>query len=86
MMFFPARGRAIATATDAAGDYSVVLAPGEYKVTVNIGVKLPAGWKEGDPVPPQEVVLPTEYTTRIKTSLKATVAVGGEQAIDFVLP
>jgi hypothetical protein len=86
LMFFPARGRAITTATDAAGHYALELAPGEYAVTVNLSVKLPAGWKEGDPIPPPEIDLPTEYTMRIKTPLKATVAAGGEQVNDFVIP
>lgn len=86
LMFFPAHGRAITTATDADGHYAVELAPGDYAVTVNLSIKLPAGWKEGDPTPQQEVVLPAEYTTRIKTPLKATVATGGNEPIDFALP
>lgn len=86
VMFFPERGRAIAAATDAAGDYTVELAPGDYAVTVNLSVRLSAGWKEGDPVPPQSVKLPSEYTTRVNTPLKATIAAGGNEPIDFVLP
>jgi hypothetical protein len=86
LMFFPPHGRAVATATNAAGEYVVKLAPGEYEVTLNASVKLPAGWKEGDPVPPQETVLPTVYTTRVKSPLTATVAASGAQSIDFVLP
>ncbi len=86
LMFFPPRGRAIAAATDATGAYAVRLEPGEYTVTVNVSVQLPAGWKEGDPVPRQEIVLPTEYTTRVKTPLQASIAASGEQSIDFVLP
>jgi hypothetical protein len=85
-MFYPARGRAITAATDAAGDYTVELAPGDYAVTVNLSVKLPSGWKEGDPVPPQSVILPAEFTTRINTPLKATIAASGDEPIDFVLP
>jgi hypothetical protein len=86
LLFFPPRGRAIATSTNAAGKYTVTLPPGQYDVTVNVSVQLPDGWKEGDPIPPQEIVLPTQYTTRIKTPLQATVAASGEQSIDFALP
>ncbi len=86
LMFFPPHGRAIATSTNATGEYAVTLAPGRYEVTVNASVRLPEGWKEGDPVPPQEIVLPTQYTTRIKTPLQATIASSGEQSIDFDLP
>ncbi len=86
LMFFPARGRAISAATDAAGDYTVELAPGEYRVIVNTSVSLPRGWKEGDPVPQQEIVLPTEFTIRARTPLKATVPASGGASIDFVLP
>jgi len=86
LMFFPPHGRAVVAPTNEAGEYVVQLAPGQYDVTVNASVQLPAGWKEGDPVPPQETVLPTLYTTRVKTPLKATVAASGTQSIDFVLP
>jgi hypothetical protein len=86
VMFFPPHGRAIVTTTNATGDYAVKLEPGQYDVTVNTSVQLPAGWKEGDPVPPQKTVLPTIYTTRVKTPLQATVAASGAQSIDFDLP
>jgi hypothetical protein len=86
LMFFPPQGSPIPAVTDAAGDYAVKLAPSEYTVTVNVSVQLPAGWKEGDPVPRQKIVLPAEYTTRVKSVLKATVAANGSQPIDFVLP
>ncbi len=86
LMFFPPQGSPIPAVTDSEGNYAVKLAPSEYTVTVNVSVQLPAGWKEGDPVPRQEIVLPTEYTTRVKSVLKATVAADGPQSIDFVLP
>ncbi len=86
LMFFPPQGRAIVTTTNATGDYEVKLEPGEYDVTVNASVQLPVGWKEGDPVPPQETVLPTIYTTRVQSPLQATVAASGAQSIDFILP
>ena len=85
LTFFPEHGRAMATATDAAGHYAIELAPGEYAVTVNLSVKLPAGWKEGDPVPEQKLVLPAKYTTRVRSTLTATVAENQQQPIDFAL-
>ena len=85
-MFFPPQGSPIPAVTNADGDYAVKLEPSEYTVTVNVSVQLPAGWKEGDPVLRQKIVLPTEYTTRVKSVLKATVAADGPQSIDFVLP
>lgn len=85
LTFFPEQGRAIATATDAAGDYAVELSPGDYDVIVNVSVKLPSGWKEGDPVPQQEFVLPAEYTTRARSPLKAMVTADQQQPIDFAL-
>lgn len=83
--FFPAQGRAVVTPTDEAGEYSAMLAPGAYKVTVNVGVTLPPGWKEGDAVPKQAIVLPVEYTMQSRTKLSATIAPGSGQAIDLKL-
>lgn len=84
--FFPERGRPTTAATNDAGRYSVDLAPGAYKVTVNIGVQLPPGWKEGDPVPPQQVTIPLQYTSRVNTPLRTTVTAVGAEPTDFALP
>ena len=84
-MFFPVKGRPISAALMPEGEYSVELPPGDYEIVVSVGYELPPGWKEGDPIPPQKVVLPAQYTTRAKTKLKATVAPGQEEPIDFVL-
>jgi hypothetical protein len=83
--FFPERGRPTTASTDERGQYTVGLAPGDYRVTVNVGVQLPPGWKEGDPVPPQKLQLPAQYTTRVSTPLKTTVAAGGADPTDFSL-
>ena len=85
LMFFPERGRATLTNTDASGDYSLDLPPGQYTVIVNVGVKLPPGWKESDPIPPQKTVLPPDYTTRARSSLRAKVDKGLQEPIDFGL-
>lgn len=84
--FFPERGRPITTATDEQGQYMADLAPGEYRVTVNIGVQLPPGWKEGDPVPPQKASIPAQFTSRVNTPLKMTVTESGAEPSDFNLP
>jgi hypothetical protein len=86
VQFFPAAGRPAVATIDDFGKFSVDLSPGDYEVTVNVSVKLPPGWKEGDPVPKQELVIPAEYTTRARSPLKATVVDGQTEPIDFVLP
>ena len=85
LMFYPEHGRTVATSTDAAGEYHATLPPGDYAVTVNISVKPPAGWKEGDPIPPPKFVLPDKYTNRVKSILKAGVKPDQTDAIDFDL-
>jgi hypothetical protein len=83
--FFPERGRPITTSTDEQGLYTVDLAPGEYRVTVNIGAQLPEGWKEGDPVPPQKAIVPPQFTSRVNTPLRTTVTQTGAEPADFLL-
>jgi hypothetical protein len=93
LTFFPASGRPEAT-TVSKGEYSIELArqnhwrirtPGEYTAIVLIGIDLPKGYKEGDPVPPPKIVLPEEYTSRAKSPLKAVVSSGQAEPIDFDL-
>ena len=82
--FYPATGRPIG-ASISDGKYSVQLPPGQYKVTVSLGVNLPPGWKEGDPVPPREITLPNQYTSVSRTQLSATVTENQQEPIDFAL-
>jgi hypothetical protein len=84
LTFFPAKGRS-ESATVTNGEYSVALLPGEYTAAVLIGVNLPKGYKEGDPIPPPKFVLPEIYTSQAKSPLKATVAAGKNEPIDFEL-
>lgn len=88
LMFYPGEGRPmIAPLSDGGYGYSVELAPGEYRVTVNLGAELPPGWKEGDPVPPTTRKLPRQFSSRLDTPLTATVSAEGEgQTIDFNVP
>jgi hypothetical protein len=85
LTFFPESGRPIATPLTDAGQYAVELPPDQYDVAVSVGVTLPAGWKEGDPVPPPEITLPARYTTRAKSVLQATVAADQAEPVDFAL-
>jgi hypothetical protein len=84
VMFYPISGRP-ETATIADGDYSAQLAPGDYTVQLNVGVDVPKGYKEGEPLPPPKFKLPEEYTNRTKSILKASVKQGQTDPIDFLL-
>jgi hypothetical protein len=84
LTFSPASGRPV-SATVSNGEYSVELMPGEYTAVVLIGVNVPKGYKEGDPIPPPSIVLPEIYTSPSKSPLKAMVAAGKNEPIDFDL-
>jgi hypothetical protein len=83
--FFPTSGRPVNVPRASDGAYTAELEPGEYSVTVSYTEPLPPGFKEGDPVPPPKIVLPAEYTTSARSTLKATVTPDHDQPIDFTL-
>jgi hypothetical protein len=84
--FFPASGRQIQAIVASDGAYEANLPPGEYRVALSLSVDLPPGWKEGDPMPPPPIKLPTKYTKRVETPLTASVsAENSSQTIDFNL-
>lgn len=83
--FFPQSGRPVIESISATGDYTAELPPGEYTVVINVAADRPAAYKEGDIVPPPKFVLPDQYTTRAKSTLKATVAPGQAEPINFEL-
>ncbi len=85
--FHPDKGQPTIAAIDSTGSYTVELPLGEYRVAVYAaGVKVPEGWKDGDPSPPPpKLVLPSEYSTRAKTKLHITVTGSGTQTEDFIL-
>ena len=85
LTFFPTEGRSINVPITQDGKYAGQLPEGSYKVTVTIGFDVPAGWKEGDPLPPPKTKVPKIYTSRIKTPLRADVSKSAESTIDFVL-
>jgi hypothetical protein len=84
LTFFPSTGRPVSTNVSN-GDYAVDLAPGDYTTTIDVAPEFPPGFKEGDPQPKPKYVLPDEYTTRTKTTLKAIVNTSQDQPIDFEL-
>ena len=83
--FFPKSGRPVTAVLSPSGEYSVELPPGGFDVVINVGVELPPGWKEGDPVPKQTNELPAKYTVRARSTLTATVAENQSEPIDFAL-
>jgi len=82
--FFPKGGRPVGAAIRH-GEYQTELTPDEYTVALDIAPEFPKGFKEGDPLPPQKAALPEEYTSRTKSTLKATVKAGQSEPIDFDL-
>jgi len=85
LTFFAATGRPTTVAVDSSGAYSAELPPGEFDVIVGVSAQIPPGWKEGDRLPPPKVVLPAQYTTRAKTSLRAAIAPDQADPVDFDL-
>lgn len=83
LTFFPASGRPTVVTVAETGQYETRLAPGQYRVTVRVNVELPPGYKDGDPLPPPEVDVPSRYSSRSRTPLTATVAADQSEPIDF---
>ncbi|BBO35121.1 hypothetical protein [Lacipirellula parvula] len=78
----PAIGGPIA----ADGTYSLSLPAGEYRIRVDAPSPMPAGWKEGDPLPilpPRPV--PESYA-RFETSGLTLQATGDAQTHDIKMP
>jgi hypothetical protein len=59
--------------------------PIEYTVTLDVAPEFPKGFKEGDPLPTQKVTIPEEYTSRAKSTLKASVKAGQSEPVNFDL-
>jgi hypothetical protein len=83
--FFPAQGRPESAPLSDEGAYEIHLPPGDYRVTINVGLTLPPGWKEGDPVPRPTIVLPPQYSTPAKSALTAQISPELTESIDFPL-
>lgn len=85
LAFYPSKGRPTITAISADGSFECRLPVGDYRVTVTIGVKLPPGWKEGDPVPPRAIRLPPAYGSRVKTPIKVSITESRSEPLDLKL-
>jgi hypothetical protein len=84
LTFYPTTGRTTGAAISG-GNYTSELAPGDYAVTVSVAQELPPGFKETDTPPPIKFVLPETYTSRAKSTLKASVQRAQSEPIDFDL-
>ena len=84
LTFYPQSGRPVSAAVDQ-GQYSTRLLPGDYTATVALAIELPKRSLENEPVPPPKNVLPEEYTTENKSTLKRTIKSDQSEAIDFDL-
>jgi hypothetical protein len=69
------------------GSYEFDLPPGEYTVRIDTPPPMPAGYKEGDPLPklaPRQV--PEKYSLYDTSGLTVTVGTDSPQQQDFALP
>jgi hypothetical protein len=83
--FFPASGRPVMSVISDDGTYSAEMPPGDYVVALGVSTDLPPGFKEGDPIPPPKVDLPHHYTSRVRSSLSASVTEDTDEPINFEL-
>lgn len=69
------------------GSYQLVLSPGEYQVRVDSPAPLPAGWKEGDPLPSdKDRPVPAKYANFDSSGLTATIEANGDESVDIAIP
>jgi hypothetical protein len=73
--FFPATGgRPIGQTIGSDGKYAIELPPGDYTVVVLASnPPVPAGWKEGDPLPKPEVTIPAKYGLPTSSPLQVSI-------------
>ncbi|MCA9259108.1 MAG: hypothetical protein KDA61_07905 [Planctomycetales bacterium] len=83
--FYPTVGRPTSAALGSDGSYEAKLEPGDYQATIAVNVALPAGWKEGDPIPKPQSSVPLQYTSRARTPLTAHIDDGESARVDFDL-
>jgi hypothetical protein len=76
IMFQPSKGRLASAPLQSDGKYSISLTLGEYSVFLNAPPKLPDGFKESDPLPPNPNPLPSKYSQKETSGLSVTVEAG----------
>jgi hypothetical protein len=85
--FLAAKSRPLGGAIESDGTYSVKLPPGQYQVRVDAPAPLPAGFKEGMPMPTTSRLVPEKYANFTSSGLTATISdASGSQQVDFKLP
>jgi hypothetical protein len=85
--FLPKQGRPLGGGIESDGTYSVSLPPGEYQVRIDAPAPLPAGYKEGMPLPPARPLVPEKYANFNSSGLTAAIDdKGSSQQVDFKLP
>lgn len=67
------------------GTFEFVLPPGEYQVLINAPAPLPAGWKEGDPLPTAPPLVPEKFASFGTSGLTASVGAESPQQVDFAI-
>jgi hypothetical protein len=66
----------LAAGLESDGTFRTLLPPGDYRVTVEPGLHLPEGWKEGEPLPPNQPEVPALYQSAQTTTLRVEVESG----------
>ena len=76
--FIPSEGRPLGGPIRADGTYQYVLPPGDYRVTIAAPGEIPADWKEDDPPPEIEPLVPLKYSQARSSGLQLTVPEGSQ--------
>ena len=85
--FLQAKSRPLGGGINSDGTYSVELPPGEYQVRIDAPAALPAGYKEGTPLPKLPPLVPEKYANFNTSGLVAKIEEqGSSQQVDFKLP
>lgn len=83
--FVKAGSRPLGGALKSDGAYAFDMPPGEYQVLINAPAPLPAGWKEGDPLPKAPPLAPEKFASFGTSGLTVSVGQDSPQKHDFVL-
>jgi hypothetical protein len=85
--FKAAEGQPLGGEINPDGSYQFELPLGDYQVRIDSPPQMPAGYKEGDPLPqlpPRQA--PARYANFATSGLTATIGAESPQQLDFALP